>query len=374
MSIVEDAEGFRYPQIDPDLCTDCGKCRSVCPHVNPPAFHAAGYRAYGGGVKDAAILEGSTSGGIFTALATTWIETTGGVVFGAESHGLDVRHGWTDSVSGLRRFRKSKYAQSLIGDSYAEVKRFLRSGRPVLFSGTPCQVAGLQSFLRRAYANLVTVEVICEGIPTPHYIRRYAEHLQSEAGMQVVELDYRCKDGKKWDFQVMDAQLEDGTHVKTDRWFNPFWNIWLNHLMSRPSCYGCPYAKAERCADVTLGDLWGVHLYCPELYRANAGASLAVCNTPLGSDLLDGSLGMLEGHDLEFSDALKYQAPLRGPISAHPRRAEFMEDVVKMDYAALNEKWAQPPTLKLLAQKYVWGNRQKVAFWNAQQRLRKGDL
>ena len=110
---------------------------------------------------------------------------------------------------------------------------------------------------------------------------------------------------KKWDFEVMYTSLQSGKMLKKDRWFNPFWSIWLQYLMSRPSCYECPFTTTERVADITLGDLWGVHIYCPELYGENGGASLIVVNTEKGAAALDKSKQYLYGHELDFDTALK---------------------------------------------------------------------
>lgn len=153
--------------------------------------------------------------------------------------------------------------------------------------------------------------------------------------------------------------------IEKDRWFNPFWSIWLKHLMSRPSCYECPFATTERTADISLGDLWGVHLYCPELYGENRGASLAVANTEKGKTILKAAETQMYGHELKFEDALKYQSPMRKHIDMNPERVRFMKDLKgDMSVEKINKKWATKPTLKLLYQKYVWGNRQKVWLWN----------
>ena len=153
-----------------------------------------------------------------------------------------------------------------------------------------------------------------------------------------------------------------------DRWFNPFWSIWLNHLMSRPSCYDCQFTTKERGADITLGDLWGVHLYCPELYGSNGGASLVICNTEKGRFVLEKAKESLYGHELQFEDALRYQGPMRKSIAMNPQRDAFMCDLQSdLSYSEINKKWAKRPTPKLLCQKYVWGNRQKIAWWQLKQ-------
>ena len=150
-----------------------------------------------------------------------------------------------------------------------------------------------------------------------------------------------------------------------DRWFNPFWSIWLKHLMSRPSCYQCPFTTSERGADITLGDLWGVHIYCPELYGHNGGASLVIGNTEKGKQVIKNAENGMYGHELKFEDALKYQGPMRKHIADNPQKAEFMADLRSdMNYKQITKKWADRPSLKLLFQKYIWGNRQKVWLWN----------
>lgn len=366
--MVADDEGFRYPVIDSAKCMDCGMCRNVCPAAEVPQRSESPIRTFGGYVKNEKIREGSTSGGLFSALADAWRDADT-IVFGAESVGLEVKHSWVRYDDGIGKFRKSKYLQSEIGNSYREARQFLSEGKKVLFSGTPCQIAGLKKFLGdKPYDNLLTVEVVCEGVPTPLFIDKFADWLGKKLGGKVIEIDYRYKDGRRWDFQVMQASLQNPTSEtfkwKQDRWFNPFWSIWLQHLISRPSCYECPFATSERVADITLGDLWGAHLYCPDLYGRNGGASVVFCNTYKGKQVLNSAMVSLHGHDLPVETAIRYQGPMRNHIAANERRRECMEDILTMPYEAFVRKWAKRPGLKLLAQKYLWGNRQKVWLWN----------
>lgn len=161
--------------------------------------------------------------------------------------------------------------------------------------------------------------------------------------------------------------------VKRDRWFNPFWSVWLDHLMSRPCCYRCPFAAEERTADITLGDLWGVHIYCPEIYGKNGGASLVVCNTQKGKRVMKEAEQFMYGHELSFEDALKYQSPMRRPIAENLNRAECMHDLkCGMDYRQFVKKWAKRPGLRLLWAKYVYGNRQKVWLWHLKKKITAG--
>ncbi len=172
ISMHEDSEGFLYPEVDASLCIDCHLCEKVCPVIHPGGERRplASYAAVN---RDERVRQSSSSGGVFTALAEKVI-ARGGVVFGARfDEKWEVVHGWTDSVEGLAGFRGSKYVQSRMGSCFREAESFLKSGREVLFSGTPCQVSGLRLFLRKEYAGLLTVDFICHGVPSPGVWRNY---------------------------------------------------------------------------------------------------------------------------------------------------------------------------------------------------------
>ena len=397
----EDKEGFRYPVIDEALCIHCNLCRKACPHAVMPEKHRDSKYAFGGYNNDPTTRFESTSGGAFSAIVEAFCDKDY-VIFGAEAKGLMVFHSYITDKKDLWKFRKSKYSQSIIGGCYKKVKKFLTDGKKVLFSGTPCQIAGLYAYFNamnfHEIDKLLTVEVICEGVPSPLYVRKMDDAMEKRYGSRIESLDYRYTgeslfghgkwdfeamkselsrgggDSGKWDFQVMRIQLMNKKVLTKDRWFNPFWSIWLNHLMSRPSCYECPFAEQGRTADITLGDLWGVHLYCPELYGKNGGSSLAIGNTEKGTEVLRAAEQYMYGHELAFEEALKYQSPIRKHIDGNPKREAFMSDLESdMNFAEINRKWAKKPTPKLLWQKYIWGNRQKIALWNIKQRLTNGD-
>ena len=369
ITMQEDSEGFRYPVVNNDLCVECGLCDGVCQVKAIPLGYTENKYVFGGYHRNQKVRFDSTSGGAFSAIVDTFCDSNY-VIFGAEADGLKVFHSYIENKEELSKFRKSKYSQSIIGDSYKQVKAFLARGKKVVFSGTPCQIAGLRCFLKDTNQDdLLTVEVICEGVPSPLYVRKWEEHLKKRYGHKIDDIDYRYT-GKalfqkgKWDFQQTKIRMGSGKNIILDRWINPFWSIWLNHLMSRPSCYKCQFTTSVRYADITLGDLWGVHIYCPELYGENGGASLIVCNTDKGKEAVLKASDSLTGHELEFETALKYQSPMRKCISENPDRNAFIKDLQSdMTYEAINRKWAGRPSLKLLWQKYVWGNRQKVFFW-----------
>ena len=378
ITMAEDNEGFKYPVVDAGACVECGLCETVCQYNEMPPKHQEEKYVFGGYINNPEVRFESTSGGAFSAIAKVYCDDNY-VVFGAKADGIYVYHTFIEDISDLGAFRKSKYSQSAIGDSYKQVKSFLKQGKKVLFSGTPCQIAGLRSFMRNVgQSRLLTVEVICEGVPSPLYVRKWDEHMRKSFGCGIESIDYRYT-GKapfqkgKWDFQQTAINLDRHTkkEIIRDRWFNPFWSIWLNHLMSRPSCYKCPFTTSERIADISLGDLWGVHLYCPELYGKNGGSSLVVCNSEKGKEVFKKALPLMLGHELAFEDALRYQSPMRKSIAENPDRESFMADLRSdMSFKEINRRWANKPTFKLLWQKYVWGNRQKVFIWELKNKLK----
>lgn len=374
----KDEEGFYYPKLNENECNRCDFCHKICPMEAGIEKFNEDQTAFGGYIKNSKIRDGSTSGGAFSAIVSNWCDENY-VIFGVASDGLNVFHDYITDKKNLGLFRKSKYLQSKIGSAYEDVKKFLIEGKKVIFSGTPCQIAGLNSYLKLYdTTNLLTIEVICEGVPTPFFMERYEEYIVMKYGSKIAKLDYRFTDMQsfdnygtgRWDFQVMHITLDNGIKKKMDRWFNPFWDIWLNHLMSRPSCYECPFTTKNRVADITLGDLWGVHLYCPELYGKNGGSSLIICNTDKGKKALNLSKKELYGHSLDIDEAIKYQSPMRNSIDYNKDRAEFIRDVKRMNYNQLCDKWYRKPKLKLIIDKYLWGNRRRVQLWNLKNRFK----
>lgn len=380
ITMYEDEEGFRYPLVNSETCNNCGACENVCQYIVPAKKKTEVQHAFGGHIKNKETLNESTSGGAFSAIVEIWCDENY-VIFGAETEGLKVWHSYIEDKKELNKFRRSKYSQSIIGNSFIEVRRFLKEGKKVVFSGTPCQIAGLKSFLndKEYKGQLLTIEVVCEGVPTPFYIRKMNESYVNSGKGEIAHLDYRYKDTDKWDFQVMKVKtlLSRAKNpvfktFKYDRWFNPFWSIWLQHLMSRPSCYTCLYTTRDRVADITLGDLWGVHIYCPDLYNSNKGASLIVTNTEMGYKIVNQALSHnFSGRELPFDQALKYQGPMRKSISMNPLRESFMNDLKVMDYHMICKKWAVKPSFKLLISKYIYKtNRQVVWWWNLKKSLK----
>ena len=311
ISMQEDNEGFLYPVVDEGTCTDCGLCEKVCPVINQDEPRKP-LKVYAAKNKDEEIRKQSSSGGIFTPLAESVIRE-GGVVFGAKfDKDWNVVHAWTDTIEGIADFRGSKYVQSTIGDTYREAREFLKQGRKVLFSGTPCQIAGLRKFLRKEYDNLLTVDVVCHGVPSPLVWRKYLEETREklraerDAGKNTVSsslmempvitgISFRDKTHgwKKYGFRFRYAASKAaGNSVSSsandsERTLlqpfpeNVFMKGFLKNLYLRPSCYACASRSGKSGSDISIADFWGVQNYYPE-FDDDRGVGLVLVNSDKG--------------------------------------------------------------------------------------------
>lgn len=284
-----DREGFDYPVANPDLCIHCGKCESVCPVLNPlePDGPMASYA-----VRIPEFVEGSSSGGVFPALARNVI-AAGGVVYGAVFNpDMTVGHMAAETMSEVGRMRGSKYVQSDLYDSFGEIKEYLKQGRPVLFSGTPCQVAGLNRFLGKKHDSLLTVELACHGVPSPGVWEKYLDALSLKYGGMVSEVNFRDK-SRSWRNYDFTVSIGD-TRVSVPHHEDPFMALFLQNMTLRPSCYECPSKGGRSHADIILADLWNM-VSVPDIQDDDKGMSLAVANT------LNGKVA-LQALNVEFID------------------------------------------------------------------------
>lgn len=265
-----DSEGFHYPKVDVNVCIDCGLCDKVCPNQKPEIDDAIPVN-YTVQHKDKDIRRHSTSGGFFTAISRLAIEQ-GGVVFGAAfDDKMVLRHQYAETIEECVKFRGSKYVQSLVGDTYKTAKRFLVEGRIVVFSGTPCQIAGLMGFLgNKRYDNLITVDLVCHGVPSPKLIKAYFEYHSSKFGSKVI--DYLSRDKHySYSYSTSTIVFENKCaqyHKGKDADF--MLGLYFKDLISRPSCYMCHYKTLNRISDFTIFDCWDAPSVSPELDRYGA--------------------------------------------------------------------------------------------------------
>ena len=276
-----DKEGFWYPRVDKEKCVYCNKCEKVCPILNKKQIKSL-KKAYACYNLDETVRLKSSSGGIFSILAYDTIKNDG-VVFGAKfDKDFNVVHDYIEDIEGLSQFRGSKYVQSNIGTSFKEAKKFLDCGRRVLFSGTPCQIAGLKSYLKKDYENLVTVDLICHGVPSPMVWQRYIKELSGSK--KLTYMTFRDK-SKGWNNGVLKYIFEDGSEVNENYEKSIYIKGFIENCFLRPSCYNCNFKTLNRESDFTIGDFWGIDLILPKL-DDNKGISLCFVHTSKAENIL----------------------------------------------------------------------------------------
>lgn len=321
ISMEEDDEGFLYPIVNKEQCVNCGLCEKVCPVINQENPRTP-LKVYAAENVDETIRRSSSSGGIFTLLAEQTIKD-GGVVFGAcWDEDWNVAHSYAECVEDLSMFRSSKYLQSRIGDSYKQAEKFLKAGRKVMFTGTPCQIAGLKHFLRKEYDNLLAVDVVCHSVPSPGVWQQYlSEKLQSLKWKKqnVRHISFRDKSTgwKNYSFLIED---KDGSVYSELGSKNLFMRGFLADLYTRPSCHACPAKELKSGSDMTLGDFWGIESLKPEI-DDDKGVSAVTVNTEKGREVLL-NIGV-ELHEATYDELTKRNSAMVRSASLNRKRVEF---------------------------------------------------
>ncbi|MFG6391272.1 MAG: Coenzyme F420 hydrogenase/dehydrogenase, beta subunit C-terminal domain [Candidatus Amulumruptor sp.] len=340
ITMTVDAEGFAYPHIDETLCTDCGLCDRVCPIIARKTMDLGvkTYKClYAGRLKDEAALMRSASGGAFWAIASDVI-ADGGVVFGAV-YDADMRvvHRGADTLEGCQAFQGSKYSQSDTFQAYREVRAIVRSGRKVLFTGTPCQVDGLLRFLIKKYDNLLTMDVVCHAVPSPKIFSDYISLVERRLKGRLVYLNMRDKSTRGWShvFTYRYDMADGRSLIDQDKTVN-WGRLFFSKLIDRPSCHECKYTNLNRASDITVADFWDDDNTRPDL-RSSRGTSLLMANTDAGKAML---IRMAPGfHLAEITELQALQPCLKQPTKADPRRAQFWADYSAEGFSYVYRKY-----------------------------------
>ncbi len=332
IQMIPDEEGFWYPQIDKDKCIDCGLCEKVCPIIHkwqPDDSRTTDVMAAMN--KNENIRLKSSSGGIFTLIAEAIIDQ-GGVVFGAAlaDDFRSVNHICVDDKAGLEMLRGSKYVQSKIGDTYKQAKEYLDNGRKVLFTGTPCQIGGLYSFLKKDYDNLYTQDIICHGVPSPMAWEKYVEKREKKAASSTQQMFFR---NKKYGWKAFTVLFEFSNNTTYEKSIqdDPFMRAFLSNSCLRPSCHDCSFKGVKRQADQTLADFWGIQHVLPEM-DDDKGTSLVLTHSSKGKELL---CSISDNLRIEYADAeviIKYNPA--GVESCKPNkiRGVFLKNILTNDF------------------------------------------
>ncbi len=344
IAMLPDDEGFLSPQVDAAQCTECGLCLKICPwleqsspaeRISPPTVFAAWH-------TDDEIRRLSSSGGVFSALAGEILARKGIVVGAAFDDNMACRHIMIDNIADLPRLRGSKYVQSEIPVAiFHTIGTELKAGRDVLFSGCPCQVAGLRNFLAKDYENLFCCDIICHGVPSPQFFRQHITHLHKPDN----PLDeFRVRDKTKgWNKFGVRSGWSNGKTMLKNMFGDPYMAAFLKNHTLRESCYACKFTTTERQGDLTIADFWKVAAKYPQYDTDDKGTSLVLVNTAKGQQLLDCCKPNLFTGAADLEQAIAGNPMLQKPAERPATRDTFYPDTKHMTIHQLRRKYRLHP-------------------------------
>lgn len=351
ITMREAGEGFCVPQIDRESCVECGACMRACHRIEPHIYYNTPLHTLACWTKNDNDRKKSSSGGAFSVLARK-VLSMDGVVFGATmDRNLQVRHICINKVEDIHLLQGSKYVQSYLGDTYRQVREQLKTDRKVLFTGTPCQVGGLLTFLHKQYDNLITVDMVCHGVPSQKAFDAFCErtHLKDHCD----GISFRFTEG--WGFQlarelVAPTKAGDSNSTRVIRKpVNPK-NAWYmrafdKSLMFNEACYSCAYTHPQRVSDFTMADYWGLGLNASFNHSTIKGVSMLLVNNAKAWTLLQ-ECSDLFYEERTLDEAIKGNHNLSQRSSRPQSRDTFISDMMTMNHSDLMKKYCIKASLR----------------------------
>lgn len=350
--MVLDEEGFLYPFIDNSNCVNCNKCRKVCPSTENGTFSVP-IEIYAGYTLNGDKRRSSASGGAFYAIvAASSVDT---LFVGAEwKSRSEVVHNIRSSATAYESFRKSKYVQSNIGDTYVKVKELLQLGKEVIFTGTPCQVAGLKKYLGFPFENLICIDLVCHGTSSSLLLEKYLME-QDLRNNPIISISFREKRvrNSKWESKLIRLLYKSGKVRVLDYDHSSFQRAYDCGLIFRPSCSVCPYARKERISDITLGDYWGGE---NDGFDPHQGVSLIIVNSKKGFDLVEKIENGMFLKSVDYNYAVSKNGRLRVPDRGNKYRTQFFKNLNNIPFTNNVNLYAPAvPAWKKIAHKLLKG-------------------
>lgn len=366
ISMVADEEGFLYPSIGNDKCINCGLCEKVCPIINCEKDVAKQQKAYLVRIKDEIKCKESTSGGAFTAIAESII-ANGGVVFGAAfDDSFVVRHTYAEKADELHKFRNSKYVQSSIGESFKQVRAFLKQGRPVLFSGTPCQVEGLYHFFNGKPENLILVDTVCRAVPSPMIWEKYKDYRNPYNHHFLIKAAFRSKATYGYQYSQMQLEYSDGTNLHYGVESDPYLRAFFSGCSIRPACESCAFKKQYRVSDLTIWDCFDSYRMSKK-FDDNKGVTRILAHTDKGKKIIAGLCNAMV-EEIDVNIAVKGVHELINSTNTNSKRKAFLVDASTMASKELFEKWF-PDTVSVKFARLARATCMKLGIYGPMKRI-----
>lgn len=344
----QDEKGFYYPKILKEKCTECGLCGRICPIEKPFGQKGFQQEVYSCWVRDDELRLKSTSGGMFTALAE-YVLGEGGAVFGAAFDGkFCVEHICMEKRGELERARGAKYVQGRTKDAFQKAEKLLKQGRKVLYTGTPCQIAGLNAYLGREYDGLLTVDLICHGVPSPKVFQSYLKEISERHNAEISSVRFRYKK-PSWSLYSMRIDFRGGKPYICSKFKDPYLRGVGKNLFQREICFSCKYASTERAGDLTIADSWRYRAYERESRNDQKGVSLVIINSQRGKEVFEKIRKDLFVRKQSMEYAVDGNPGLRKAWEKSPLSEDFFRDFAEgKSWNDLGRRYFpyQPPDLK----------------------------
>jgi len=325
ISMQEDEKGFSYPVIS-ENCVECGLCKKTCPQISNKIGVNDGIKSiYAAFTKDEHIRSQSSSGGLFTELAS-YIIGEKGIVFASrfECGTKRLVFDSCENIEDLKKFRGSKYLQSSTGLAYIDIKKELKTGRKVMFVGTACQVSGLKNFLGKDYANLFCVDIICHGVPSPKIWSEYVDMLERQYKSNAVSASFRYK-RPSWTQFSLKVEFENKKEYIRSKFDDPYLISFLKEMSIRENCYSCPYTNTMRMGDITLADFWGYKSTSFKMRNNEKGISLVLINNEKGNMWFNAIKDRLMWTEKSLKEAISGNRSLKEPWKKNSLADSFWE-------------------------------------------------
>lgn len=350
ITMKADEKGFTYPEISADKCVECGLCKKVCPIINHHTSETQAQHAYALKHKDEKIRKASSSGGAFYEIALKVINEGGKVYGAAYDENFVVKHIGVSDKNSLERIMKSKYVQSDMGCTYTKVKSDLDKEIPVLFSGTGCQVQGLRNFLGKEYDNLLCVDIVCHGVPSPRLFADYLKFMEKKYKSKVTSVKFR---GKAIKGQVQDILItfENGKVYSKLAVIDSYYSFFAKNFSLRDSCHHCPFTCKKRYGDITLADFWRIEKQFPE-FQDNKGISLLLTNTEKGNKYYKTIKASFDCFESPLELAMSQEA-FNTQCKKSPKSNDFWNTYLASGYKTLVKNFNSMPELKYFVKKLI---------------------